>query len=100
MKKIAFKTLGCRLNQYETDALVSQFATNGYEIVDFSKNADIVVINTCTVTDQSDQKSNQMIRQATRRHPGGAMIIVTGCMVNNYRQRLKKRPPRQSNMVC
>jgi threonylcarbamoyladenosine tRNA methylthiotransferase MtaB len=91
MKKIAFKTLGCRLNQYETDALVSQFATNGYEIVDFSKNADIVVINTCTVTDQSDQKSNQMIRQATRRHRG-EFIFLTGFLFNNYRKSLKHDP--------
>ncbi len=56
MKKVSFKTLGCRLNQYETDALVTQFHQAGYQVVDFSGKADITVINTCTVTNQSDQK--------------------------------------------
>lgn len=91
MKKITFKTLGCRLNQFETDALASQFLKNGYEVVEFSKQADVVVINTCTVTDQSDQKSNQMIRQASRRHTG-AMVVVTGCMVNNHKKKLEQNP--------
>ena len=89
MKKVAFKTLGCRLNQFETDALASQFQKNGYRVVRFSDQADAVVINTCTVTDQSDQKSFQTIRQAARNHPG-AMLVVTGCMVNNHREHLRK----------
>lgn len=88
-KKITFKTLGCRLNQFETDALASQFHGAGYKVVDFTENADIVVINTCTVTDQSDQKSRQTIRQATRSHRD-AMVVVTGCMVNNHRDALEK----------
>ena len=88
MKKVTFKTLGCRLNQFETDALASQFTNNGYQVVDFSSTADVVIINTCTVTDQSDQKSGQVIRQATRNHPG-SMVVVTGCMVNNHRQKLE-----------
>ena len=88
---MTFKTLGCRLNQFETDALASQFTRNGYEVVDFSTQADVVIINTCTVTDQSDQKSGQVIRQATRNHPG-SMVVVTGCMVNNHRQKLESNP--------
>ncbi|MBE0637911.1 MAG: tRNA (N(6)-L-threonylcarbamoyladenosine(37)-C(2))-methylthiotransferase MtaB [Bacteroidales bacterium] len=91
MKKITFKTLGCRLNQFETDALASQFQKNGYTVVDFNENADVVVVNTCTVTDQSDQKSSQMIRQAARKHQG-AMLVVTGCMVNNHKQTLESNP--------
>lgn len=91
MKKVTFKTLGCRLNQFETDALASQFTRNGYEVVDFSTKADVVIINTCTVTDQSDQKSGQVIRQATRNHPG-SMVVVTGCMVNNHRHKLESNP--------
>ncbi|RLD33136.1 MAG: tRNA (N(6)-L-threonylcarbamoyladenosine(37)-C(2))-methylthiotransferase MtaB, partial [Bacteroidetes bacterium] len=51
-KKVAFKTLGCRLNQFETDALASEFQRSGYEVVNFNKPADIYVINTCTVTNQ------------------------------------------------
>ncbi len=65
--KIAFKTLGCRLNQYETDALVSEFDKLGYQIVDFKEEADVVVVNTCTVTNQSDQKSRNTISQADTR---------------------------------
>jgi threonylcarbamoyladenosine tRNA methylthiotransferase MtaB len=84
-KKITFKTLGCRLNQFETDALASQFQKRGYMVVDFNGKSDAVVINTCTVTDQSDQKSRQLIRQAVRKHQD-AMVIVTGCMVNNHRK--------------
>jgi threonylcarbamoyladenosine tRNA methylthiotransferase MtaB len=95
MKKVAFKTLGCRLNQYETDALASQFQKNGYQTVEFEDQADVVIINTCTVTNQSDSKSNQVISQAARRHKD-AMLVVTGCMVNNHREKLEKA---QSNVT-
>ncbi|MFP4471821.1 MAG: tRNA (N(6)-L-threonylcarbamoyladenosine(37)-C(2))-methylthiotransferase MtaB [Bacteroidales bacterium] len=88
-KKITFKTLGCRLNQFETDALASQFHKNGYQLVEFGSDADVVVINTCTVTNQSDSKSNQVISQAARKHKD-AMLVVTGCMVNNHRENLEK----------
>ena len=89
MKKIAFKTLGCRLNLFETDALASQFAKNDYEIVDFSEHADIYVINTCTVTNQSDQKSRNAISQADRVNDN-ALTIVTGCMATNYKEKLQQ----------
>jgi threonylcarbamoyladenosine tRNA methylthiotransferase MtaB len=88
MKKVSFKTLGCRLNQYETDALVSQFHQAGYQVVDYSKPADITVINTCTVTNQSDQKSRNTINHAARKNPG-AMVVVTGCMANNHKEQLE-----------
>jgi threonylcarbamoyladenosine tRNA methylthiotransferase MtaB len=87
MKKIAFKTLGCRLNQYETDALASRFHTGSYEIVDYSEEADIYIINTCTVTNQSDQKSRQTINQAKKINKE-AIVVVTGCMANNYKKSL------------
>ena len=89
MKKVSFKTLGCRLNQYETDAMVSEFHNGGYEIVDFSDDADVCVINTCTVTNQSDQKSRTVISQAAGRNPG-AVVVVAGCMVNNHKSLLEK----------
>lgn len=89
MKKIAFKTLGCRLNLFETDALASQFAKNDYKIVDFSEHADIYVINTCTVTNQSDQKSRNAISQADRVNKQ-ALTIVTGCMATNYKEKLQQ----------
>lgn len=88
MKKVAFKTLGCRLNQFETDSLASQFQKNEYEIVPFGQDADVVVVNTCTVTNQSDHKSGQVIKQASRIGEN-ALVVVTGCMVNNHREKLE-----------
>ena len=88
MKKVSFKTLGCRLNQYETDALVSQFHMAGYQVVDYSTPADITMINTCTVTNQSDQKSRNTINHAARKNPDG-MVVVTGCMANNHKEQLE-----------
>ena len=86
MKKIAFTTLGCRLNQYETDALVTSFKDAGYQIVPWQENADAYVINTCTVTDRSDRKSRALINQAGRSEvpattESGAepVVVVTGC---------------------
>ena len=90
-RKIAFKTLGCRLNQYETDALISEFRHLGYTVVPFSQPADIYVINTCTVTNQSDHKSRNMISQAIRR-TGQSVVIATGCMVNHFREQLEQQP--------
>lgn len=89
MKKIAFKTLGCRLNLFETDALASQFAKNDYQVVEFNEDADVYVINTCTVTNQSDQKSRNAISQADRINKD-ALTIVTGCMATNYKENLQQ----------
>ena len=88
-RKIAFKTLGCRLNQFETDALVSQFHRNGYEVVCFTREADIYVINTCTVTNQGDAKSRKAIHQAVRR-PDKPVVVVTGCLVDGQKEKLQK----------
>jgi threonylcarbamoyladenosine tRNA methylthiotransferase MtaB len=78
-RKIAFKTLGCRLNQYETEALASQFSRNEYEVVEFEKPADVYIVNSCTVTNQSDQKTRTMVNHATRlKHR--PMVVVMGCM--------------------
>ncbi len=88
-RKIAFKTLGCRLNQYETNSVASTFINAGYEIVDFNKEADAYVINTCTVTNMSDHKSRQTISQAHRTNKD-AVLVVTGCMANNHKDTLEK----------
>ncbi len=89
-RKIAFKTLGCRLNQFETDALASEFHNAGYRIVDFDSKADIYVVNTCTVTNQSDRKSRNLVSQASRK-PGDSLVVVTGCMVNSQKEALENR---------
>lgn len=86
---IAFKTLGCRLNQFETDALVSQFHKANYQITDFADNADICIVNTCTVTNKSDQKSRNMINQAGKHN--NQLVIVTGCMANHYQKQLENQ---------
>ena len=84
--RIAFKTLGCRVNLFETDALASRFKANGYEVVD-SGAADIFVVNTCTVTNTSDQKCRQAIHLIRRKYPQ-ALVVVTGCMVNHRKEEL------------
>lgn len=76
------------MNQYETDALVTRFHQAGYQVVSFSDPADITVINTCTVTNQSDQKSRNTINHAARKNPD-ALLVVTGCMANNYKEQLE-----------
>ncbi len=88
-KKIAFKTLGCRLNLFETDSLMSEFAGRGYEVTDdVDARADVYIINTCTVTNQSDQKSKRVMNRTQRLH-NNAVKIVTGCMATNYKEELK-----------
>lgn len=89
-KKIAFKTLGCRLNQFETDALASEFLRNGYEVVSFNREADVYIVNTCTVTNQSDHKSRHTISKATRKNKD-SVLVVTGCMADNYKKDLEQQ---------
>lgn len=78
MPTIAFHTLGCKVNFYDTEAIWQQFMEQGYEQVDFDQTADVYVINTCTVTNSGDRKSRQIIRRAIRRNPD-AVVAVTGC---------------------
>jgi threonylcarbamoyladenosine tRNA methylthiotransferase MtaB len=78
MPTIAFHTLGCKVNFYDTEAIWQLFKHEGYEQIDFEALADIYVINTCTVTNTGDKKSRQMIRRAIRRNPE-AIVAVTGC---------------------
>ena len=63
MKKVPLYTLGCKVNQYETEAMAELFVAAGYETVDFTEKADVYVINTCSVTNMSDRKSRQIIRR-------------------------------------
>lgn len=78
MRKVAVYTLGCKVNQYETQAIKEGFKKNGYEIVHENQKADVYVINTCTVTHLSDRKSRQFIRRAKRINPD-SIVVVTGC---------------------
>ena len=76
--KVAFHTLGCKVNYYESEALKGEFRRAGFEVVDFEEPADVYVINTCTVTHLAERKSRQIIRRAKRRNPS-ALVAVTGC---------------------
>jgi threonylcarbamoyladenosine tRNA methylthiotransferase MtaB len=78
MKKVAFYTLGCKVNQYETEAMLEMFEKEGYAQVDNEEFADVYVINTCTVTHMSDRKSRQYIRRMKKKNPD-AIIAVVGC---------------------
>lgn len=76
--RVAFCTLGCRVNQYESDAIAAQLEEDGFLIVPFGEEADVTIVNTCTVTAESDRKSRQHIRRAAAANPGKP-VIVTGC---------------------
>lgn len=87
--KIAFYTLGCKVNQYETQALEQLAAQRGHQLVPFEGEADAYVINTCTVTAVSDKKSRQVIRRARNRTPDG-VIAVCGCYPQTHREDVEK----------
>jgi len=79
VQTVAVETLGCRLNLFESDGILQQFSSSGrYTLIDAHESADVVIINTCTVTDQADQKNRALINKTLRRNPQ-ARVIVTGC---------------------
>lgn len=90
-KRIAFYTLGCKVNQFDTDAMRELFEQAGYETVDFAETADIYLINTCTVTSTGDQKSRQMISRAHGKNPL-ATIVVAGCYAQRDPERVRLLP--------
>ncbi len=91
MKTVAFFTLGCKVNQCDTEKLEQLFRDNGYAVVDFDQKADVYVINTCTVTAVSDKKSRQMLSHARRSNPD-AIICATGCYAQRAKNELSNLP--------
>ena len=87
--KVAFCTLGCKVNQYETNAMIEQFINKGYEIVDFENIADIYIINTCTVTNMADRKSRQMLRRVKEINKN-AILVACGCYAQVGKEELEK----------
>lgn len=79
MKRVSFHTLGCKVNQVETEQLIEDFIERGYQIVEFGDPADVCVVNTCTVTHISDRKSRAILRRAIRNNPG-MLVVATGCL--------------------
>lgn len=90
-KRAAFLTLGCKVNSYETDAMQKLFEDSGYKIVDFQEEADVYVINTCTVTNIADRKSRQMLHRARKLHPN-AVILAAGCYVQTAHEKVAADP--------
>ena len=80
--RIAFLTLGCKVNSYETDKMKNKFIEAGDYIVSFEEEADIYLVNTCTVTNIADRKSRQMLHRAKKKNPQ-ALIVATGCYVDS-----------------
>ena len=88
MPKVALTTLGCKVNQFETETMEGLFKQKGYEIVPFTEKADFYVINTCSVTSLGDRKSRQVIRRANRQNDK-AIIAVCGCYSQVHPEEIK-----------
>ena len=91
IKKVAFITLGCKVNQYETNAMAQKFIEKGYTVIEEKEKADIYVINTCTVTNMSDRKSRQMLRRVKETNPN-AIVVAVGCYVQVAEKKLEQIP--------
>lgn len=90
-KRVAFCTLGCKVNQYETNAMMQEFMKHEWEIVDFEEVANAYIINTCTVTNMADRKSRQMIRRVKEINPD-AILVAVGCYAQVAKEELEKIP--------
>ena len=86
--KIFIETLGCKVNTYESEVIKEEFLRNGYELADNLSDANVIVVNTCSVTNQSDAKSRKVIRNA-RKNNKNAIIVVCGCSSQNHQDELK-----------
>lgn len=89
LKKAAFYTLGCKVNQYETNAMIEEFKNANYEIVEYEEFADVYIVNTCTVTNMSDRKSRQILRRAKEINPN-AILCAVGCYAQVAKDELSK----------
>ena len=87
MKRIAVHTLGCKVNQYDSEAMLELFEKDGYTPVSIDEEAEVYLVNTCTVTGTGDQKSTKLIRKLGREHPN-ADIIVAGCLAQRDVERV------------
>ena len=85
----AFYTLGCKVNQYESEAMAEQLMKNGYTIVNHNEKADVYVINSCTVTASGDQKTRQAVRRFKKNNPNSC-VVLTGCMPQAYPEKAKE----------
>ena len=89
--KVAFYTLGCKVNQYETQVMLEKLVNKGFEVVSHTDEADIYIVNSCTVTSTSDQKTRQSVRRFKKQHPN-SVVVLTGCMPQAYPQNAEMLP--------
>ena len=89
--KIGFYTLGCKVNQYETNAMSQKFIEAKNEIIDFEEYADVYIVNTCTVTSIADKKSRQMLRRARQKNKN-AIVVAVGCYTQTHADACSKIP--------
>ena len=89
MKKVAFYTLGCKVNQYETNAMIQKFINSGYQVVEIEEKPDIAIVNTCTVTNMSDRKSRQILRRIKEQNEK-SIIVAVGCYVQVAKKEIEK----------
>ena len=87
--KVAFLTLGCKVNFYETEQMMEQFQTLGFDVVDFQEKADVYIVNTCTVTNMADRKSRQMLHRAKKKNPD-SLVVAVGCYVESGEAKLEE----------
>ena len=89
MKSVALHNLGCKVNAYEIEVMQQNLQESGFEIVPFDSEADIYIVNTCTVTNIADRKSRQMLHRAKHRNPD-AVVVAVGCYVQTGAERVKE----------
>lgn len=87
--KVAFLTLGCKVNFYETEQMMEQFQSLGFDVVDFQEKADVYIVNTCTVTNMADRKSRQMLHRAKKKNPD-SLVVAVGCYVESGEAKLEE----------
>lgn len=99
MQTVAFMTLGCKVNSYETDKMKESFLRAGCRVVDFTEKADVYVINTCTVTNIADRKSRQMLHRAKKKNPD-SVIVAAGCYVDSVRKKKQMNKAQETDTEC
>ena len=93
MKSVAFHTFGCKVNQYETEELRAQLRLGGFQIVSMEQPADVVIINSCSVTADADSSCRQLVRKVLREQPE-TRVVVTGCYAERAPDELRALSPR------
>ena len=88
-KRVAFITLGCKVNQYESNAMAQKLIEDGLEVVEINQKPDIAIVNTCTVTNMSDRKSRQMLRKVKEENKD-AIVIAVGCYAQVAKEKLEE----------